>query len=97
MRVEAYAALHPGEADVAGLPILVGIAFTEQLLALKVADTTAALRWSDAGLFQRPRDGLRQPSIDALRWRSMASAPGFGSLDQDRNDIGMASLFRVVA
>ena len=75
MWVEAYAAFHPGEADVAGLPILVGIGFTEQLLELIVADPTAALRWSDAGLFQRgdsiARATYRSGSIPGTRSASV--------------------------
>ena len=58
MRVEAYAAFHSGEADVAGLPVLVGIGFTEQQIELIIADPSAALRWSNAGLFNRTRKGL---------------------------------------
>ena len=55
MRVEAYAAFHPGESDVSRLPVLVGVGFTEQLLELIVADPAAALRWSDTSLFAPER------------------------------------------
>jgi hypothetical protein len=56
--VEAYASFHIGESDVASLPILVGISFTDQLFKLIVGNPTAALRWSYTSLLQRPCDGL---------------------------------------
>ena len=43
MGVETYTAFHPGEAEVTGLPILVGVGFTQQLFKLIVADSAAAL------------------------------------------------------
>ena len=42
MGVETYG-VSPREAEVTGLPILVGVGFTQQLFKLIVADSAAAL------------------------------------------------------
>ena len=63
-RVDAHAADH-AEGNVGGLPVLVARAFKEQLLQLVVAHLARALRLTDAGFIQSPRDRSRDLAVDA--------------------------------